>query len=150
MFSLFQDLYQSYTKYLGLRNALLNKKLVFYDYIIYTVLNIEDPVKLKFHVGDIIELVENFEKITYARIRTIFTHQETSEKTYAFFQYNRFQEMNVVDPILGCLLYKVQASEGAYIFPINYVNHIPQSCNISVIVTVNERADTKEEGTRPI
>ncbi|CAG8826561.1 21853_t:CDS:1, partial [Cetraspora pellucida] len=126
MFSIFQNLYQSYAKHLGLRNALLNKKLVFYDYITYTVLNIEDPVKLKFHVGDIIELVENSEKITYARIRTIFMHQGTSEKTYAFFQCDRFQEINIVDPILGCPLYKVRASEGAYIFPINYVNHIPQ------------------------
>ncbi|CAG8799360.1 4548_t:CDS:2, partial [Cetraspora pellucida] len=126
MSSLFQDLYQSYAKHLGLRNAFLNKKLVFYDYITYIVLNIKDPVKLKFHVGDIIELVENSEKIIYTRIRTIFTHQGTSEKTYAFFQCDRFQEMNVVDPILGCLLYKVRASEGAYIFLINYVNHIPQ------------------------
>ena len=90
-----------------MRNAFLNKKLVFYDYITYTVLNIKDPVKLKFHVSDIIELVENSETITYARIRTIFTHQETCEKTCIFFQYDRFQVMNVVDPILGCPLYKV-------------------------------------------
>ncbi|CAG8825823.1 23230_t:CDS:1, partial [Cetraspora pellucida] len=106
MSSLFQDLYQSYTKHLGLKNALLNKKLVFYGYITYTVLNIEDPVKLKFHVSDIIELVENSKKITYTRIRTIFTHQGTSKKTYVFFQCDRFQEMNIVDPILGCPLYK--------------------------------------------
>ncbi|CAG8499298.1 7132_t:CDS:1, partial [Dentiscutata heterogama] len=110
---LFQDLYQSYAKHLGLREALLNKKLLFYNYITYTVLNTKGSVKLKLHVGDIVELAKNSENITYARIRTIFTHQANDNKIYAFFQFDRFQETNLVDTMLGCPLYKIRVSEDA-------------------------------------
>ncbi|CAG8815702.1 1448_t:CDS:2, partial [Cetraspora pellucida] len=104
--SLFQDLFESYKRHLGLRSALLHKKLKFYNYITYTILNSKDSIRLKLHIGDIVELAENSEGIIYARIRAIFMHQANDGLNYAFFQFEKFQELNLLDPVLECPFYK--------------------------------------------
>ncbi|CAG8762110.1 21755_t:CDS:2, partial [Cetraspora pellucida] len=105
-------LVQSYAEYLGFGCALLNKKLEFYNHITYTFLdNEKESTKLKFHVGDIVELSENSEGITYAKIKLIFKHEANNEQSYAFIQFEKFQKANQFDSILECPFY-VQKSEG--------------------------------------
>ncbi|CAG8568262.1 2949_t:CDS:1, partial [Dentiscutata heterogama] len=45
---LFQDLYKTYSKYFGSRSAILNRKIKFYNNIMYTVLNFEGSTKISF------------------------------------------------------------------------------------------------------
>ncbi|CAG8467057.1 5489_t:CDS:2 [Dentiscutata heterogama] len=101
---LFWDLFNSYTQYLGFRS----------------------PIKLKFHVGDIVELTENPENITYAKIKLIFKHKANNERNYAFFQFEKLQRTKLFDSVLECPYY-VRKLRETFIFTINYVNHISQS-----------------------
>ncbi|CAG8795595.1 14197_t:CDS:1, partial [Racocetra persica] len=69
----FQDLYSVYADYLNSRTLLVNRHLEFYNSITYTVLESDqDSLRLKFSVGDIVELSEETESIAYAKIESIF------------------------------------------------------------------------------
>lgn len=124
----FQDLSRSYLEHFGSKAALLNRKLDFYDSIAYTVLRDEqDPIRLKLHVGDIVELSEESEGIAYAKISSIFRHQANNNHHYAFFLFDWFQATNIIDPILECPLYNIQKPKELRwlrIFPINFIDHI--------------------------
>ncbi|CAG8595700.1 7929_t:CDS:2, partial [Scutellospora calospora] len=70
---LFRDLYKTYAKYFELRSI---------------------------HIGDIIELEKNSERIDYAKVRLIFMHQANDGHSYTFFLVDRFQDTNTLNSIL--------------------------------------------------
>jgi len=139
----FRDLYRAYTDYLNSGAALLNRNLEFYNSITYTILKSnQDPIQLKLHVGEVIDLPEESEGIAYAKIESIFQHQANNGQYYAFFLFSWFQATNTFDSVLECPLYNIQKPEESRwfrIFPINFINHIPHvhfihnctnSCNV--------------------
>ena len=69
-----RDLYKAYSNYLDSKAAILNKDLEFYGSIACTVFRGSDQgnIRLKLHVGDVVELKEESEGIAYARIKSIF------------------------------------------------------------------------------
>ncbi|CAG8728594.1 35862_t:CDS:1, partial [Racocetra persica] len=74
-YPLFHDLHISYSEYFSLQSAFLNNKLEFFDYISYTIIeNDRKSTRLKFHVGEIIEIEEESEGLTYAKIQAILQH----------------------------------------------------------------------------
>jgi len=107
----------------------LNKNLDFYSSIAYTILkNNQEPVRLKLHVGDIVEINEESEGIAYAKIESIIRHQANNGHYYAFFLFNWFQATNYIDSVSGCPFYNIQKPEESRwfrIFPINFIDHMP-------------------------
>ena len=82
----FRDLYRAYTDYLNSGAALLNRNLEFYNSITYTILKSnQDPIQLKLHVGEVIDLPEESEGIAYAKIESIFQNQANNGQYYTFF-----------------------------------------------------------------
>ncbi|CAB4415967.1 unnamed protein product [Rhizophagus irregularis] len=58
----FRDLSISYMEHFKSNGMLLNRKLEFYNSISYTIIkNDQDPIQLKIHIGDIVELPEESE-----------------------------------------------------------------------------------------
>ena len=80
------------------------------------------------------ELYEESEGITYAKIESIIRHQANNGYHYAFFLFNLFQQAtNYIDSLLGCPFYNIQKPEESCwfrIFPINLVDHMPYVCFI--------------------
>jgi len=82
----FRDLYRAHADYLNSSAAILDKNLEFYNSITYTILKSnQEPIRLKLHVGDIVELNEESEGIAYAKIEAIIRHQANNGQYYAFF-----------------------------------------------------------------
>ncbi|CAB4441432.1 unnamed protein product [Rhizophagus irregularis] len=58
----YRDLYRAYADYLNSSAAILNKNMEFYSSISYTVIkDNQEPVRLKLHIGDIVDLNEESE-----------------------------------------------------------------------------------------
>ncbi|CAG8774458.1 5405_t:CDS:2 [Gigaspora margarita] len=73
--------------------TLINKKLEFYNSIIYIVLESDqDLVQMKLRVGDFVELLEETEGIAYAKIESIFCYQANNGQFHAFFYLNGFRQ----------------------------------------------------------
>jgi hypothetical protein len=54
----------------------LNKNIEFYSSISYTVIkDNQEPVRLKLHIGDIVDLNEESEGVAYAKIEFIIQHK---------------------------------------------------------------------------
>ncbi|CAG8599120.1 4995_t:CDS:2 [Racocetra persica] len=105
---LLQDLHRVYADYLNSKAALLYRNLEFYDSIIYTILeNNQDPIRLKFYVRDIVELLKETEDTAYVKIESIFQHQANNNQYYIFFWFSWFQTTNKLDPILKYLFYDI-------------------------------------------
>ena len=88
----------------------------------------QEPIWLKLHVGDIVELNEESEGIAYARIKSIFRHQANNDKYYAFFLFDWFEATNTINRVLECPLYNIQKPEDSRwfrIFPIDFIVSIP-------------------------
>ncbi|CAI2193619.1 8903_t:CDS:1, partial [Funneliformis geosporum] len=61
-YPLFQNLSRSYLEHFESKAALLNRKVDFYNSITYTIIeDKQDPIRLKVHVGDIVELSKESE-----------------------------------------------------------------------------------------
>ncbi|RIB19262.1 hypothetical protein C2G38_2182404 [Gigaspora rosea] len=104
---LFHDLQLTYSEYFSIRSAFLYDKLDFFNYILYTIIeNNKKSNQLKFHVGDIIEIEEESEGLTYAKIQAILQHQANNTESAIFFVLKWFQKTNTKDLILDCLYYK--------------------------------------------
>ncbi|POG56038.1 hypothetical protein GLOIN_2v1739631, partial [Rhizophagus irregularis DAOM 181602=DAOM 197198] len=126
----YRDLYRAYADYLNSSAAILNKNMEFYSSISYTVIkDNQEPVRLKLHIGDIVDLNEESEGVAYAKIEFIIQHKANNGQYYTFFLFNWFQATNYVDSISRCPLYNIQKPEESQwfqIFPINFIDHVPQ------------------------
>ena len=86
---LFRDFYRASVDYLNSNATILNKNLEFYNSIAYTILKgNQEPVRLKLHVDDIVEVNEEFEDVTYTKIESIIWHQANNGHYHAFFLFN--------------------------------------------------------------
>ncbi|PKC54996.1 hypothetical protein RhiirA1_446940 [Rhizophagus irregularis] len=125
----FQDISVSYREHFNSKEAILNRKLEFYNSISYTVLKDgQDPIRLKIHIGDIVELPEESEGIAYAKVKSIFRHQANNGQYYAFFFFDWFQATNIMDSVLECPFYNIQKPEESrwfQIFPITFIDRNP-------------------------
>ena len=126
----FRDLYRAYVDYLDSKAAILNIDLEFYESIAYTILrgSNQGNIRLKLHVGDVVELKEVSEGIAYARIKSIFRHQANNGQYHAFFLFDWFEATNTINHILNCPLYNIQKPEDSRwfrIFPIDFIDGIP-------------------------
>jgi len=55
-----------------MQHTLVNKKIEFYNYIIYMVVKDDNTSKMvKLHVGDIVSMNEEIEQVAFARIKAI-------------------------------------------------------------------------------
>jgi hypothetical protein len=123
----FRDLYIAYSNHLGSKSALLNKDLEFYNSIAYTVLR-DHPIRIKLHVGDVVEIEEESEGTAYARIKSIIRHKANNGHYYAFFVFEWFEATNIIDTVLECPLYNIQRSGESrwfQIFTIDFINRVP-------------------------
>ena len=107
---LFQSLAMSYATHLKTEAAILDKRLKFYKYISYTVLNDDDdePTRVQLHVGDVVEICEQSEGIAYVKIKTIIQHRANIGQLYAFLLVNWFEATASREPVLDCPLYNIQ------------------------------------------
>src|SRR5437762_488750 len=72
--------YKNYFKFL---EYLHNKKIVYFNYISYKVLNDNDEsLIMRIHVGDIVEIEVEDDGISYAIVQAIFLHTYNNNKTY--------------------------------------------------------------------
>ena len=93
----FRDLCRAHADYLNSSAAILNKNLEFYNSIMYTILKSnQEPIRLKLHVGDIVELNEKSEGIAYAKIEAIIWHQANNGQYYAFFLISFRQQIILI------------------------------------------------------
>ncbi|CAG8626247.1 14146_t:CDS:2, partial [Racocetra persica] len=124
---LFHDLHISYSEYFSLQSAFLNNKLEFFDYISYTIIeNDRKSTRLKFHVGEIIEIEEESEGLTYAKIQAILQYQANNNESAIFFILKWLQATNTKDLILDCPYYKQIMNNQQFlrIYPISYIHCI--------------------------
>ena len=112
-----------------MKGAILNRNLEFYDSITYTVLkNNQDPIRLRLHVDDVVEIEEESKGIAYAKIKSIFRHQANNGHYYAFFLFDWFEATNSINNTLECPFYNIQKPEESRwfrIFPIDFIDRIP-------------------------
>ncbi|CAG8552274.1 7392_t:CDS:2 [Gigaspora margarita] len=124
---LYHDLQLSYSEYFSIQSAFLYDKLDFFDYISYTIIeNDRKSNQLKFHVGDIIEIEEESEGLTYAKIQAILQHQANNTESAIFFVLKWLQETNTKDLILDCPYYKQIINDQQFfrIYPITCINRV--------------------------
>jgi hypothetical protein len=70
----------------------LNKNIEFYSSISYTVIkDNQEPVQLKLHIGDIVDLNEESKGVAYAKINLLFNIKQTMVKFYTFFYLISFR-----------------------------------------------------------
>ncbi|CAG8614908.1 22158_t:CDS:2, partial [Gigaspora margarita] len=81
---------------------------------------------LKFYVGDIIEIEEESEGLTYAKIQTILQHQANNTESAIFVVLKWLQETNTKDLILDCPYYKQIMNDQQLfrIYLITCINHV--------------------------
>jgi len=103
--------YKNYFKFL---EYLHNKKIVYFNYISYKVLNdVED------------------DGISYAIVQAIFLHTYNNNKTYPFYFLKWFEKIkgkNGVDTLMMCQKYKICIEREKYlnIFPISFITSMPK------------------------
>jgi hypothetical protein len=124
---LYYDLTVCYSTYFQREEALLNKKLEFFNYISYIVLdnNKDNTARICLHVGDIVEIEEQEEGIAYAKIKGILRHQANDLQWFVFLIFDWFQKTNKYEPLLGCSYYNLEQSiekQWQHIFPISLIN----------------------------
>ena len=89
------NLAYAYDYYMGLKAALLRKKLKYYDFISYSVMENDGNAKrICIRVGDIVDIEEETEGVAYAQVKAIVTHTHNDETTYPFFIFNWFADTN--------------------------------------------------------
>ena len=143
---LLRDFYRATVDYLNSSAAILNKNLEFYNSIAYTVLKgDQEPVRLKLHIDDIVEVNEESEDVAYAKIESIIRHQANNGHYHAFFLFNWFQATRNIDFISECPIYNIQKPEELRwfrIFPINFVDHMP---HVHFIYDCKKTCNTKHD-----
>lgn len=127
---LLQDLAKCYED-LGSSAALLHDRIEYYDYISYQVFSEEgrEPVHVRIHVGDVVEIQEEIEGLSFACIAGIIQHQSNANIFQAFFVLQWFQETTMNEPIVDCPIYNLQQLDETRwrrIFPITVVDNLPQ------------------------
>ena len=71
------NLAYAYDYYMGLKAALLRKKLKYYDFISYSVMENDGNAKrICIQVGDIVDIEEETEGVAHAQVKAIVTHIE--------------------------------------------------------------------------
>ncbi|CAB5376340.1 unnamed protein product [Rhizophagus irregularis] len=69
--------------------AILNKNIEFYSSISYTVIkDNQEPVRLKLHIGNIVDLNEESKGVAYAKIEFIIQHKANNGQILHFFLIN--------------------------------------------------------------
>jgi hypothetical protein len=111
--------------------ALINKKIEFYNYIIYKVVEDDNSSKMvKLHVGDTVSVNEEIEQVAFARIKAILRHQANNTKYYAFLVFDWFEAISEEDNVLRCPCYNLQKSgetRWRQLFPITIVDNMPDN-----------------------
>jgi len=121
--------YKNYFKFL---EYLHNKKIVYFNYISYKVLNDNDEsLIMRIHVGDIVEIEVEDDGISYAIVQAIFLHTYNNNKTYPFYFLKWFEKIkgkNGVDTLMMCQKYKICIEREKYlnIFPISFITSMPK------------------------
>ena len=84
--SIYNDLKIAYKNYFNFLEYLHNKKIIYFNYITYKVLNDDgESSTIRIHVGDIVEIEVEDEGNSYAIVRAIFLHTYNNDKTYPFY-----------------------------------------------------------------
>ena len=116
------ELYQSY-KDLGLKSALMNSFLTWYQRISYAL---EDDYgntkKVCLQLGDIVTIQDNEYDESYAILRSIFRHKGNNNKFYIFIIVTWFEYINQNHTILECPIYRLNDRQWRRVFPITVVD----------------------------
>ncbi|PKK55404.1 hypothetical protein RhiirC2_802477, partial [Rhizophagus irregularis] len=122
----------AYKDYFNFLEYIHNRKIVYFNYIIYKVLNDNDESSIiRIRVGDIVEIEEENEGTSYAIVKAIFLHTYNNDKTYPFYFVNWFEKVkgrNGFDTLMTCQKYKICIEREKYlnIFPISLVTSMPK------------------------
>ncbi|CAG8658116.1 7303_t:CDS:2 [Rhizophagus irregularis] len=129
---IYNGLKMAYKDYFNFLEYIHNKKIVYFNYITYKVLNDNDESSIiRIRVGDIVEIEEENEGTSYAIVKAIFLHTYNNDKTYPFYFVNWFEkvkERNGFDTLMTCQKYKICTEREKYlnIFPISLVTSMPK------------------------
>ena len=141
------NLAYAYDYYMDLKAALLKKKLKYYDFISYSVVEDDENVKqICVRVGDIVDIEEETEGVAYAQVKAIVTHTQNDGKTYPFFIFNWFADTDRTHNILEVPIYVLQnISDQCWrrVYPIMHVNreshvHFVHHCTQNCVVTQHD------------
>jgi len=128
---IYHDLVRSYSVDLLMDAALVNKKIEFYNYIAYKVVEDDNTSKMvKLHVGDIVSMNEEIEQVAFARIKAILRHRANNTKYYAFLVFDWFEAIAGEDNVLRCPCYNLQKrgeTQWRQLFPITIVDNMPDN-----------------------
>ena len=138
------NLAYAYDYYMDLKAALLRKKLKYYDFISYSVMeNNGNAKRICVRVGDIVDVEEETEGVAHAQVKAIVTHTHNDGRTYPFFIFNWFADTNHTHNILGAPIYVLQNIRDQHwrrVYPImqvsqeshvHFVHHCTQNCAIT-------------------
>ncbi|UZO26272.1 uncharacterized protein OCT59_018510 [Rhizophagus irregularis] len=129
---IYNGLKMAYKDYFNFLEYIHNKKIVYFNYITYKVLNDNDESSIiRIRVGDIVEIEEENEGTSYAIVKAIFLHTYNNDKTYPFYFVNWFEKVkgrNGFDTLMTCQKYKICTEREKYlnIFPISLVTSMPK------------------------
>jgi len=112
---------------MDMKGALINRRLEFYDYVSYDVLDGEGAEEwVSLRVGDVIDMKEEEEEDAFAIVRAIFCHMANNTNRYVFLIIDWFQATGNKDELLECPYYKLHDPEEVQwrrIYPISFVDH---------------------------
>ncbi|CAG8791161.1 798_t:CDS:1, partial [Gigaspora rosea] len=106
------DVISAYDIYMQKRAALIYRRVEFYYQISYTLLNDDGTFDtyMTLHSGNIVQMQEENGR-SYAILKGIFTHKYNNGLVYSFVWVDWLQERSLLDPILYCPVYEIQAAE---------------------------------------
>jgi hypothetical protein len=125
-----RDIMVAYDNYMQKKAALICRHVKFYKRITYTLLDTDGNFNshLDLHVNTVVHIQEEG-GISYAKIKAIFTHKYNDGLIYAFIWIDWLQKTSIMDPIIQCQVYEVQAVDNMQwyrVYPITFINSIPK------------------------
>jgi|tagenome__1003787_1003787.scaffolds.fasta_scaffold20905635_2 hypothetical protein len=133
---LFAELGHAYKEELNCIEHITSRKVKYYKNISYTIVDSDDQINVKLHVGDVVDVLEDISDdrgtelkttTSYAQIRAIFIHIK-DQLQIPFLLLNWFVSMGVNDPKLNCPCYRVQRlSDQTWrrIYAVKWIDHQP-------------------------
>lgn len=146
-----KQLYQAYVDGFKLQEALINKKIKFYQFIYYEIKTEDGEInKIKIGVGDTIEIEEETSELpTFAIVKSIITHVYNDNQIYPFFYITWYNQLISRDNLFDCpnFLLCEENNDWQSIFTIKIIDkqpkvHFVHDCTVNC--TAEKHDDTSK------
>ncbi|CAG8756023.1 6317_t:CDS:2, partial [Racocetra persica] len=113
---LLKDIMKAYSLYYSSDQALLEARVYFYENVAYKITKDNgDYYNIKLKVGEMVEatLIGESEQTfqAFGKITSIIKHSWNNDQEYVFLCFDWLENLNKLDSLLGCPVYRIQHSD---------------------------------------